>query len=102
MTIESTFVHIIIAPTTWDNDPIQYRRHRLADFLRKLPETKQVVWIAPEVTGHIQSISKQPHVEELRNGIHQIKVPDYKSLVRHTDVLQRHLKSVVSSLLYEQ
>lgn len=91
-------IHVIIAPSPWNDDPLKYRRHRLAVFLRELKETEKVIWIAPVVTDSYKSIGKKPVIEELPNGIIQLKVPDFKSLVKHISVFQGRLRNELLKL----
>jgi teichuronic acid biosynthesis glycosyltransferase TuaH len=63
-------VHVIVAAGEWKQDGLRYRRHRLAKFLQKQPETKNVVWLCPS-----------PHITEdaysvLPNGVNQVTITD--------------------------
>ncbi|GAF65002.1 putative glycosyltransferase [Bacillus sp. TS-2] len=76
--------HFIIAPSPWFDDPIKYRRHRLAEFL--LANHNQVIWVAPFSNSDKNNI---PAVTKLKNGIIQIIVHDFKSLHKHLHTLQK-------------
>lgn len=63
-------VHVIVAAGEWGRDGLRYRRHRLAEYLQKQPETKDIVWLCPS-----------PHITEdsyssLPNGIRQVTITD--------------------------
>lgn len=83
-------VHILVAPSPWDEDPLLYRRHRLAKFLKDLNDTEQVIWICPKVSPSLR-LSTIIKIETLENGIIQILVSDFKSLIRHIHCLQKSL-----------
>lgn len=63
-------VHIIVATGEWEQDQLRYRRHRLAEFLQRHPDTKEVIWLcpAPMVKGNVCT--------KLANGIIQWTVQD--------------------------
>ncbi len=81
-------VHIIVAPSPWNQDPLKYRRHRLAVFLRNQVETKEVVWISPMVSNSYKALFSPAQQEILPSGIRQVIIPDYKSLTKHLEVFQ--------------
>ncbi|WEG13299.1 glycosyltransferase [Pullulanibacillus sp. KACC 23026] len=100
MTLGSGTIHVIIAPSPWNDDPLTYRRHLLASFLQSLPETKCVYWIAPEVTGRPNALQNSTFNEErLPNGVIQIKVPDFKSFVRYSPLFQKRFASYIDGNL---
>lgn len=41
-------IHLIVAPSGWNEDSLKYRRHRLAEYLFKQKETAEVIWFYPE------------------------------------------------------
>lgn len=63
-------VHIIVATGEWGQDNLRYRRHRLAEYLQKQPETKEVIWLCPAPHQTEASFSVLP------NGIKQWPVQD--------------------------
>jgi Glycosyltransferase len=63
-------IHIIVAAAKWTGDSLKYRRHRLAEFLDKRPETDGVIWVCPAPEA------EDPGFTELRNGISQWAVSD--------------------------
>lgn len=63
-------VHVIVATGEWEQDQLRYRRHRLAEFLQRHPDTKEVIWLCPTPAKEGESFKR------LRNGIAQWTVPD--------------------------
>ncbi|RYL89348.1 glycosyltransferase [Sporolactobacillus sp. THM7-4] len=63
-------IHVIVATGEWKQDQLRYRRHRLAEFLKKQPDTQEVIWLCPTPSRHEQSSST------LENGIVQWTVQD--------------------------
>jgi teichuronic acid biosynthesis glycosyltransferase TuaH len=63
-------IHVIVAAGEWEHDGLRYRRHRLAEYLQKQPETKDVVWLcpSPQITEDAYSV--------LPNGIQQVLITD--------------------------
>jgi teichuronic acid biosynthesis glycosyltransferase TuaH len=87
-------VHVFVAPSSWNSDLI-YRRHRLAVFLHKQKNTEQVIWIAPKVSSQPKSILSMPEIKQLENGMLEIIVSDYKSLIKHIGFLQKKLNDIL-------
>ncbi|MDT8860336.1 glycosyltransferase [Alkalihalobacillus sp. MEB130] len=94
MEIKQTDVHFIISPSPWEQDPLQYRRHRLANYLIKESNTKAVYWIAPKPSS-IKSLFLEPEVKVLNNGIIQILVRDFKSFIRYVEPFQSRVKKKI-------
>lgn len=63
-------IHIIVATGEWELDQLRYRRHRLADYLQKHPETKEVIWLCPTPN------QKKTSHTRLSNGAYQWTVED--------------------------
>lgn len=63
-------IHIIVAAAKWTGDSLKYRRHRLAEFLDRQPETDGVIWVCPSPEA------EDPGFTDLRNGISQWTVSD--------------------------
>jgi len=89
-------VHVIVAAGEWEQDGLRYRRHRLAEFLQKQPETKDVIWLCPS-----------PHITEdaysvLPNGINQVTITDIMphKIFRFGRYMDVFYQSKLRSLLY--
>nr|WP_026039062.1 glycosyltransferase [Sporolactobacillus vineae] len=63
-------IHIIVAAAKWTGDRLKYRRHRLAEYLDRLPDTDGVIWVCPSPEG------EDPEFTDLRNGISQWAISD--------------------------
>lgn len=63
-------IHIVVAAAKWTGDGLKYRRHRLAEYLDRLPDTDGVIWICPSPEG------EDPEFHDLRNGISQWTISD--------------------------
>lgn len=77
-------VHVIVAPSPYNKDLLKYRRHRLVDFLLAKPETEQVIWICPDEQGMI-GVRQQQEFELLADGIFELRVFDFKGVIRNFD-----------------
>jgi len=63
-------IHIIVATGEWGQDQLRYRRHRLAEYLQKHSDTKEVIWLCPT------PIQKEKSCSRLSNGIKQWTIQD--------------------------
>lgn len=63
-------IHVIVATGMWGQDALRYRRHRLADFLQKQPDTREVIWVCPTPDSQSTGFSI------LKNGVYQYAVQD--------------------------
>lgn len=63
-------IHVVVATGAWEQDQLRYRRHRLAEFLYKQPNTQEVIWLCPSSRK-----SKKP-ITLLPNGVKQWSIPD--------------------------
>ncbi|WP_096156588.1 glycosyltransferase [Bacillus sp. FJAT-45066] len=63
-------IHVIVATGEWHLDNLRYRRHRLAEFLLKHPDTEEVIWVCPTPE------KKTGHWDKLENGIIQYAIGD--------------------------
>jgi teichuronic acid biosynthesis glycosyltransferase TuaH len=63
-------IHIMVATGEWELDQLRYRRHRLAEYLQKHPETKEVIWLCPTPS------QKETSHTRLSNGVNQWTVED--------------------------
>lgn len=63
-------IHVIIATGMWEQDGLKYRRHRLAEFLQRQPETQEVIWICPTPDRQFSGFTM------LKNGIREFAVQD--------------------------
>lgn len=82
-------IHIIVAAAKWTGDSLKYRRHRLAEYLERLPETDGVIWVCPSPDGD------DPGFTDLHNGISQWTISDLLPqklfrIGRYLDPFYRH------------
>lgn len=77
------YTHYLIAPSPWLGEGgLRYRRHKLTEYLLRLPTTQEVKWIYCIRDETVQDIAEQV----LPNGIHEYGVPSAVS--RNPDVLR--------------
>ncbi len=88
-------IHIIVATGEWEQDQLRYRRHRLAEFLQKQPETKEVIWLCPTPNQPEKSYTT------LTNGIKQWTIHDLfpQKVFRFARYLDRFHKNKLQPLL---
>ncbi len=90
-------IHVIVATGVWNLDNLRYRRHRFAEYLAKLDNTEEVIWVCPS------DGENEPFVV-LENGIKEFHVPDlHKNRLfrfgRYFDLFnQKHLNKLVKYL----
>lgn len=85
------YIHVIVAPSPWEEDPLRYRRHRLLSFFC---EKYLTLWISPSMYGGFSLCKKPGHVKN-EKGIVHINVPDKKGIVSHMQCLQSSLRSEI-------
>ncbi|WP_368657982.1 glycosyltransferase [Metabacillus halosaccharovorans] len=91
-------IHVIVATGVWNLDNLRYRRHRFAEYLSKLDNTEEVIWVCPSTEMPNESFVI------LENGIKEFHVPDlHKNRVfrfaRYFDIFnQKHLNKLVRYL----
>lgn len=83
MNTNNANIHVLVAPSPFYGDSVMYRRHRIAEFLLKQPETDKVIWIAPKPSGRIGVLFDDPVAHTLQNGIREILVHDFKGIAAH-------------------
>ncbi|RFU63983.1 teichuronic acid biosynthesis protein TuaH [Peribacillus glennii] len=88
-------IHVIVATGEWGQDRLRYRRHRLAEFLRALPETKEVIWLCPAPNQSEESLTALP------NGIKQWTVRDLfpHNVFRFGRYMDRFYKKKIQAFL---
>ena len=77
-------VHLIVAPSKWEEQgKLRYRRHRLANHLKKQPATEEVMWIysasatPKNISSYWQVVSEvKQGITKLSNGILQLGIMD--------------------------
>lgn len=96
MKLKQKTVHVLVAAGEWGHDGLRYRRHRLAEYLKRQPETQEVIWLCPS-----------PHITEdvyssLPNGIRQVTITDIlpHKLFRFGRYMDVFYQSKLNSLLY--
>lgn len=96
-------LHVIVGDSSWAANPIAYRRHRLADYLRLQPSTSGVFWIWPvdrragvvpgsgDGRGHWSHLrSTEPH-----QPVEEFAIPVSRRISLYSEVLQRRVFSDV-------
>ncbi|GAE26267.1 teichuronic acid biosynthesis glycosyltransferase TuaH [Halalkalibacter wakoensis JCM 9140] len=84
-------IHVIVAPSSYLEDPLKYRRHRLAEYLLSQDTAQEIIWISPETHSFFNSNLNILKEIKLNCDILQIKIGDYKSLVRNIEWFQNSL-----------
>lgn len=63
-------VHVVVATNEWEKDGLRYRRHRLAEYLKKQDSTDEVIWLCPSSTNY------RGEFKQLGNGVKQYGLKD--------------------------
>ncbi len=81
--------HVIVAPTGWRGDVLQYRRHQLARYLME-KRGARIIWIYPLPAVPAGLTRKGLKIEKnVADGIVEIGIPDHRGLIQHLGVLQK-------------
>ncbi|MGG4466542.1 glycosyltransferase [Paenibacillus alvei] len=80
--------HYIIAPSSWGEDKLKFRRHRIAEYLLNRKDTNAVYWIYPisvhsstNLKEYYRSLTK--NIVTLDNGIQSVGLFDIKGFFKH-------------------
>lgn len=81
--------HYIIAPSSWKDDGLKFRRHRIAEYLLKHPDTNSVNWVYPISVHSLNNAKKymrNRYKMDAHNtsGIQEIGLLDLKGFIKHT------------------
>lgn len=95
-------LHVIIGGSPWRTADIRYRRHRLAEYLSKQPNTASVYWLYPqpyarwpsrvEAHGHPGAISIEPE----SSGLREFGIPTKRASMQYARILHRALLKEVT------
>jgi len=82
--------HYIIAPSPWRDDGLKFRRHRIAEYLLKHPDTKSIIWLYP-ISVHSLKNGKKYILNKYKLDIHtssseiqEIGLLDLKGFLKHS------------------
>src|SRR5689334_21527206 len=87
-------IHVMVAAGDWENDRLRYRRHRLAEYLQKHPNTEEVILLCPTLRKHDVADTTLP------NGIKEWALQDLFShkVFRFGRYMDRFYKNKLGSL----
>jgi len=80
------FVYVVMAPLSWAEPKIKFRRHRLAEYLKKKKDTVEVIWIypvsaTPRIPGSYIKAMKEIRdnfcISVNEGGIKECALPDF-------------------------
>ncbi len=94
--------HLIVAPTGWAEDKLQYRRHHLARYLLNEGEAEQIIWVYPLQLSWVKCLKALLQGTVLvtmpERGIIEIGIPDSKGML----ALLEHLHKRILGKVVEQ
>ena len=77
-------INIIVAPSGWSEDKLNYRRHHLARCLLNEAGVERIFWLYPYAFGRQEYLKRlrQGSLElgEPEKGITEVGVPDFKGM----------------------
>ncbi|WP_416314050.1 glycosyltransferase [Rossellomorea sp. FS2] len=96
--------HFIVAPSSWEEDGLKFRRHRLVEYLTNRSDTNCIYWIYP-ISVHnknqLQKYKKENKNYIKINGIkvHLISFLDLKGFIKNQSFIFNNDKNKINNIL---
>ena len=78
---------MLVAPTGWSEDALQYRRHHLARYLIEY-RAAEIIWIYPRALAPARLKREPFKVERSGGALVEVGIADYRGTVQNLDFLQ--------------